>query len=365
MFRNYSYNEILSRMLGNIPDDMDKRPSSPVFNGVAPAAMESADLYIERIIWEEQSFLTTAIGNNLDRVGSNFVIPRRLETHSVRTGNTFNQNGELFNVPIGSRFAVPETENKVTYVLTEYKETGRCLLRCEQAGTVGNEHYGILLPLQIINNLSKAELVGIHIEGYDREDDEAYRKRLSDRLGARGFGGNVADYKEYMKNIDGVGQVKVFPIWAGGGTVLVSALDSNNMPLTPEHLAYIKNIIDPEEDTGLGLGIAPIGHTVTIRTPEMFNIDIQCTLTLNNTTNSIIHESIVRALQNHFDFLISTWESTPRLTLFIARVITAIMAVGGVVNVQNVRLNGGTGDVILSDTAQKQFIPVLGNVILN
>jgi hypothetical protein len=42
--------------------------------------------------------------------------------------------------------------------------------------------------------------------------------------------------------------------------------------------ASVKEIIDPEENSGSGVGIAPIGHYVTITTPQKIDIKISMTV---------------------------------------------------------------------------------------
>jgi len=360
----YNFRDVLERMLSHIPEDMDTRQSSPVFNGLAPVAMEIADLFIEMLIWSEQSNLESAVGENLDKVGGNFVISRKQASQAIRIGATYNQSGSLFEIPLGSRFAVPETNNEITYILTEYTIPGIGYFLCEQAGTAGNDYYGDLLPLQVVNNLSRVEITEIHITGSDTEDDDVYRARIIERLRDKPFGGNIADYKRALGEIAGIGQRKIFPVWAGGGTVLASILDPENNPAAPSLIAAVKAKIDPEEYTGLGVGLAPIGHSVTITTPELCNIVAEMSLTLNGVTNAQVRDAVIAAVQNYFAGIITTWETADSLKILIAGVIASVMQVPGVVNVQNVKLNGQTNDIILTDTAQTQLIPSLGNVIL-
>ena len=47
----------------------------------------------------------------------------------------------------------------------------------------------------------------------DEEDDETLRARLLEQTTEKAFAGNVIDYKNKTKEINGVGAVKVTPIW--------------------------------------------------------------------------------------------------------------------------------------------------------
>lgn len=62
----------------------------------------------------------------------------------------------------------------------------------------------------------------------------------------------------------------------------VSVIDSEYKPATSEFMQQIKKYFDPTEQTGQGLGIAPIDHTVTISTPEEFAINIVANVTLKS-----------------------------------------------------------------------------------
>ena len=53
------------------------------------------------------------------------------------------------------------------------------------------------------------------------------------------------------------------------------------------------------------------------------------------------------------------------LAVYLARINAAIINVPGVANVKNTMLNGSAADIILSETASLQELPVLGTVVLN
>ena len=82
-------------------------------------------------------------------------------------------------------------------------------------------------------------------------------------MDAQSFGGNVADYKERVNAMNGVGGVKVYPVWNGGGTVKLVIINSEfNVP-SAELVGQVQTAVDPVQNSGRGVGIAPIGHVVT------------------------------------------------------------------------------------------------------
>ena len=66
MYEQMEYRYILSRMLERVPDIMDKREGSVIYDALAPAAAELANMYIELDSVLNQTFADTATGRYLD-----------------------------------------------------------------------------------------------------------------------------------------------------------------------------------------------------------------------------------------------------------------------------------------------------------
>ena len=362
----YSYDNILRRMLAEIPDNMDKRPSSPIWNGLAPVASELANEYIEIQIYKDQTYLLTAIGSNLDTIGENYSIPRKKATYAERIIQLTDTNDNLTNVPIGSRFSVPDSDSSITYIITRYLETGKAVVQCEQAGIIGNEYTGELLPLFSIDTLKEVIIISTETPAQDEEDDDTYRARILDILNTKGFAGNIRAYKDYIDEISGASEPKVFPVWNGGGTVKLSILDSEYNAITPEFQAEIKELIDPEQYTGQGVGMAPIGHKVTIDTPTELEINITADVELES---GIMVGNIQKQVEDNIEeYLLSVrkeWADRETIYVYIAQIIVSILRVSGISNVSNVLINSSNTDVEITSTALEQFIPVLGEVELS
>ena len=59
-FGKYTYEYLLDRALKNIPDDLDKRESSPIFAALAPCCLELSKAYQEMQKNLNQSFAETS-----------------------------------------------------------------------------------------------------------------------------------------------------------------------------------------------------------------------------------------------------------------------------------------------------------------
>lgn len=350
-------------MLNSIPDSFDKRQGSIIYDALVPCAIELAQLNMDMEIKKEQSYLTTATGINLDNKGADFAINRNLGTYAYRIAEAKN-NDILIDIPLNTRYSSVDTLNEITFIVTEKISTGKFILKCEQLGNIGNEYFGELLPLQTVNDLTTIKIISTHINGINEENDDDYRKRIIDSLTQKPFSGNIADYIQFTKNITGVGDLKVFPVWDGGGTVLLSVIDNIYNPITDELKNKIKNIIDPKKNTGLGIGIAPIGHKVTITTPILTTINVSAKLTLNNVTIGQVENKIRTNIEEYFYSIRKNWSSSEITNIFIAKINEAIIKIDGIINVYDIKLNNLTNDVILIDTALLQYLPIKGDITL-
>ena len=377
-----SFEKIMDRCLGNkILENVDKRPGSIIYDALAPICLELAEAYVKMDIMEEQTFLTTATGINLDKRAFDYGLSRTPATNALRiaefkkykmdSGGNFvhddKGNKILIDMDIteGARFTLPE-DSSITF---EYigKTDGYNILKCEQTGTKGNEHVGTILPLIPIKNLIEAKITSTYKPAEDEETDEELRRRVVDSINYSSFGGNIEDYIEKVNAIDGVGNTKVFPAWQYNGSVLLSIVDPIFNPITDEFAKNLKEQIDPDEDTGQGVGIAPIGHYVTITTPAKKYVNVSMSVELMNTvTLETIKEDIERKIFEYFETVRKSFGQNVNLTIYRARIIEKVLELEEVLNVKDVALNGNFTDVIFVDEGLigYQYLPYMGEVTI-
>ena len=60
MYEDIIYEDILERMLDHVPDDMDKREGSVIYDALAPAAIELQLMYLELDVILKETFADTA-----------------------------------------------------------------------------------------------------------------------------------------------------------------------------------------------------------------------------------------------------------------------------------------------------------------
>ena len=349
MFEDMTYENILNDMLSRVPNDVDKREGSIIYDTLAPAAYKLAEAYFMLRNYVDLFFADTAVGEFLSRRAAELGVTRRQATKAIRKIVTTGP------VDIGTRWGLEDT----TYVINEKISDTEYKAECEQYGTIGNAYSG---PLDNIDNISgvTAELIDILIPGEDEETDESLRKRYFESLVGQAYGGNIADYKQKVTALPGVGGVKVEPIWNGGGTVKLTIIDSDYNKPSPTLIDEVQTAVDPVLNQGEGYGIAPIGHVVTVVGVEEIEIDVEPQITLQaGYTWDDVKPTVEAAINDYFAELRSQWADSQTLVVRISQIEVRILAITGIVDVQNTKLNGQQQNIELGTYE----IPVLGGVV--
>lgn len=361
-----SFEDILERCLARIDNTLDKRQGSIIYDALAPACAELAQCYIALDVYGEQTYLLTATSDNLDNRVTDYGLSRNLATYSQRVIEIYDVENSLMDVNIGTRFSVPNEFGGYNYTIIEKIETGRYIGQCETAGTAGNEYLGDLLPLISVNNLGIAILGTILKPGEDEETDEELRDRAITKINQEAFSGNKAAYRRFVTDIDGVEKVKIFPVWNGGGTVKVAVISANNTLPSEDFINTIQELVDPIPNQGQGLGIAPIGHTVTVVSPEKLDVDIEASITPETGyTIEQLQSSIENKIAEYLEEVQEKWENEDNLIIYSSKVIAAILEVTQVRNVSNLLINGQSQDLTINITGTNVKFPMLNEVIIN
>lgn len=339
MYENITFESILKRMLDRIPNTFDKREGSIIYDSLASAAIEIQNWYIQLDVVLNEAYADTASRPYLIKRCDERGIPVKTATFAIRQGE-FN-----IDVPIGSRYSL----NKLNYTVTEKISDGIFKLQCETAGNVGNLESGILIPIEYVDGLQTAVLTDVLVPGEDDEATEILRQKYFDSYNSQSFGGNVAYYKEKVNSLDGVGGVKVKRAWNGGGTVKLTIIDSTySKPSEDDNgfsvlVASVQEAVDPLENQGEGLGIAPIDHIVTVVGCGETTVDIQTKLSFQENWNwEAVKPYVEKAIDDYFKELSASWEDAENNNLIvrISQIETRLLDIEGVLDVADTTLNG-------------------------
>lgn len=258
-------------------------------------------------------------------------------------------------------------------------------MTAEEAGSIGNDYNGNIVPITYIPGLTAASIGQIFVQGADTETDDALRSRLIEALNSQPFAGNVAAYREHVLDIDGVGAVQVYPNGAvtvanptGAGTVVLSILGEDFLPASSYLVNDVQEDVDPTDAQGEGVGYAPIGATVTVMTPTSVAINVSATLTLaSGKTMGQVSPLVTAALTEYIKNLREQWDDNVSAggvqyasNIYLSVVTSVIVSVDGVLNAADVKIGKGTGslgtsDITLTESGTSQELPVLGQVTLS
>lgn len=345
-YNNRTADEILADMLDNTRDDIDKRQGSVAFDMLAPPAQE-----IEMLGWElesvyTQAFLDTAVQDGLDSLAHHLGIYRKPAVQAVGFANIEGTNGTL--IPQGYRFLTASGaafSADLDVVITN--GTAVVAVTAVEAGEVGNIGIGELVEhernLVGINSVTNNE---VFTGGIDAEDDDSLRERALFKARKPITSGNANHYRLWATEIEGVATAKVFPTWDGPNTVkVVLVADDGGAPdqtIVDAAIAYI------EQER-------PIGANVTVLPIEEVPLSINAKLTLSgDLTVADVTNSIAQSVSNYF---LSEADSG---VIRYVRVGEAILDVDGVLDYEDLAVNGGTSNVSLSS----EQVAVIGEVTL-
>lgn len=397
MYEHISYEEILNRMMSRVSNKLDKREGSVIWDAHSPAALEIMALYIEleRVI--NESFGDTASREFLIRRCAERGIKPYSASKAVCRGEFTPESVDV----LGKRFNIGE----INFCAVEKISDGVYKMECETAGGEGNHFIGRLIPIDYINGLQSAELAELLIPGEDEEDTEELRRRYFDSFEDKAFGGNVKDYVAKTNAIAGVGQTKVTRVWNGdikpsslipsaavkawydgiatdladepkqwleaffraaegkkltvGGTVMLTILGADYGKANPELIAKVQDEIDPEPYGGEGLGLAPIGHIVTVRSAEAVRVNVAAKITFETGYGfGNLKESIETAVEDYLLELRRNWGGSSVTVVRISQIETRLLSIKGIVDIGGTKLNGAEENLTLGELQ----IPVLGGV---
>ena len=420
----------MAEFLERMPDIYDKRDGSMAYNAGAARNFEGAQQYGALDFILSQTFALSASREHLIKRASDRSIYPYPATPSVHYA-LFDRAGQ--DVPAGTRFSCED----LNFVVIEFDDDeGKSLKRtvtidgeqklvqlveCETPGAAGNGYSGDLIPIDLIAGLQKAYMYPeVHKDGTDEEETEHFRARYIEKMRSIAFAGNVADYRERILALDGVGQCKVYPEWNNDGVtpallndadaiaaaktavnamssgdaktyllamvgaaeagkltvggavkVVVAGADLTDPVVPPERIAELQEKIDPRSSAAEGDGIAPIGHLVTVASVEQVAVNITVAVTFhnNNTTAEDVQTAMEDVISKYFVDLCKKWSASGKNGVDILHstisylILADELLASWIRTVESVTISGTDG-ANKNRTLGVDEVPVLGEVTI-
>lgn len=354
MFESFNYDYLMETMLGNVPNTLDKREGSVIWDALAPAALELETAYLF-LDW----LLNQSFGDTADR---DFLILRAHERGLLpKEATSAVLKGEFtptsLTIPAGTRFNLGALNYQVGEAIEG--EPGSYQVICETPGEDGHKKLGSLIPIDYVEGLETATATEVLIPGEDEEGTEEFRNRYLNDFNPVRFGGNIAQYLDWINAIDGVGGARVKRRTAGQRKIIATIVNSEYSKATSALVTTVQNSLDPNQN-GDGTGIAPIGHEVTVQAADNATINIYFEITFDTGKSySNMMTAITEIVEAYLLELRTDWGNYSADTPTIVRISqleTRILALSGVLDINNTKLNGTAANYSCTDNT----IPVLG-----
>ncbi|MGE4215248.1 MAG: baseplate J/gp47 family protein [Anaerotignaceae bacterium] len=340
MYESKTYDYILNRMLDRVFSELDKREGSIIYDALAPAAAELAQMYIDLDVVLQETFGDTASREYLILRAAERGITPHLATYAVGKG--------VFNVavPIGSRFSIDSYNYTTTELISAIDHSYR--MTCETTGAEPNYYIGTMTPIEYIAGLTTAEITEIIVPGEDTEGTEDLRRRYFNSFDNQAFGGNREDYIQKVTAIQGVGGCKVYRAWNGGGTVKLVIINSDYGVPSPDLVTEVQTAIDPTVNAGEGLGIAPLDHVVTVVGASEQAIDIATTITYASGWDFEEAEPYIQAIiDTYFLELNKTWQDADNIIVRISQIESRLLDLDAVLDISDTTINGSASNYVV------------------
>lgn len=351
MFEEKTYASLMEEMLDTVDETIDTRQGSVIYDAVAPMALENAQMYIDMDILLSETFADTASYYYLIKRAAERGIFVRKGTQAVLKAQA---EPEDIDIPQDTEFSIGE----LNYTVTESLGDGCFALTCKEAGAEGNNTADDVIPLEDVSGLASIEVVGIITAGTDDEDVEHLRERYYASFDEVAFGGNKAEYREKVNEMDHVCGCKVYPVWNGGGTVKLVILGADYRAAPAQVVSAVQEAIDPTKD-GSGVGIAPIGHVVNVETVTEVPITISCQISyMDGYTWEDVEETFADSVKSYLLSLRETWEDADGLVVRQGRIESILLDIPGVDDVISISIAGSAGNYVMADTQ----VPIVGEL---
>ncbi|MEW8957778.1 MAG: baseplate J/gp47 family protein [Moorella sp. (in: firmicutes)] len=340
--------QILQRLLAQIPDEYDKSEGSFFYDVLSAVAIElaAAQDLVEQYL--QLGFAETTSGNYLDYRAHEHGLERKAATKATGQVTISGSNGTV--VPAGSLFATAGGVQFKTLAEVTIGETGQVVANVEavEAGSSGNVPAGTIntIPVSIagVTGVTNTQATS---GGTDTESDAALLARLLKKVRSPATSGNAAHYKQWALEVAGVGDAKVIPEWNGPGTVKVIIIDSNKQPASAD---IVQDVADHIEE------VRPIGAAVTAISAQGLIIDVAVTGVLaENYTPEQVKSSYENTLREYLKSI-----AFQQNYVSYAKIGSLFLDTPGVLDYLNLTVNGGTSNVTIGD----EQVPILGTVTI-
>lgn len=331
-YNQETYEAIKNRILLNIDDIVDKREGSFVNNMVSPVSVEFAKHYIELDNILSIMFLEGATGEYLDKKVNDFAVYRKTGTNAY---GTIQVEGSVGTYIPKNSIVLSQSELEFYTLADIWLDEG--INHIEVISSEVGEKYNIIASSidkfkSKVNGIESITNENEFTGGTNRETDEELIERFFEIIRRPATSGNIYHYEQWAKEIDGINQARVKPLWNGNGTVKV--IVSNDNDIVPDDvLQACKDYIEE---------VRPIGANVTVITPSALELNIKANIEVINGYDAT---KVKLEVENNILEYLKTCDSEVTYT----KIASCIGKVVGVEDYNTLLLNNSTSNISFND----------------
>lgn len=337
--------EILNDLLASVPEEYDTSVGSFFYDHFYPVAEWLYFLQNKINELENNAFALTASGEYLDRKVAEQGITRRQSSYAKGTVRIYGNHGEIVrqNSKVAADNILFAVDKTVSIPQNGYVDvTATCVV----GGSVGNVKKGEINRFPVtLPGLTAVENITDFTGGYNAETDKDLLERYIEKVSRPNVSGNKYHYIEWAKEVTGVGDAQVIPLWNGAGTVKVVIVDLDNQPASAELIDAVKSHIEENR---------PIGANVTVVAATALKLKI--TLTLVSEDKTGLSDKISAVVKDYL-----TEVALNKSYISYAQIGSLILSVDGIDDYRNLKINGGTSNITLATGT----VPVLESVVVS
>lgn len=359
--------EITADMIAEIPDKYQKTVGFFIWDFLRAVSIAIMDIWDALTYIAGLDDLTKFNYDDLVRfVKERRGIIARAESYStgvitIDNGEGTITSGDLFETPDGLQFEATETKS----VRMGDTFTAQCLT----AGPDGNVPIGAITVIpKTIQGIVKVSNHEAFTGGYDKESKDSIIERYLEDLQNPITSGNIYHYKKWAKEVTGVGEADIKPLWNGDNTVKVIIIDSDMETADASLVKAVQDYIDPytEDENGnkvgwgCGNGQAPIGAYCTVASATGLNLNVAFKAILKSgTTQSEAEEAVTKSIQTYLHSIAFNDEVE---YVSYARIGMSILSSDGIADYSDLTINGGVDNIAILNSDTDRQIAVLDSL---
>ncbi len=308
--------------------------------------------------------------------------------------------GDLFQTEAGMKFEATETKS--------INGTGTISIQAINAGADGNVPVNSIVVIPVsITGIASVTNPSALTGGYDPETKESIIERYLEDIRQPVTSNNIYHYIKWAKEVIGVGNAKIKPLWDGDNTVKVVLINSDSEVADTALVNSVQKYIDPfgyevtngtltgyvqiydaggvPQGTtiyshydlktvlatadanewfyvsntkcgwGCGYGEANVGAYVTVTSADAKDIDISVEVTV---ADSATLQSVTDAIEEKINEYLKSVVFKDSYVSY-AKIGACVLNADGVFDYSSLTINSGTSNIALVDTDASVEIPVL------